>query len=147
MKLNNIDPTTLDPSPEEYEEELDYGNKEYKLKLVDIGKEKLQKRITQMEFRLREGNGECRYYIGVEDLGNPLGINEDEMQTSLKVVEEMTQKIGAKITFVHLMKGNEGLVAEIWITKPLNWRESDNKIEIRIGLIGEEGSGKSTLVK
>jgi GTPase len=30
---------------------------------------------TQMKFRLREGNGEAFYYIGVKDDGYPQGIN------------------------------------------------------------------------
>ena len=43
--------------------ELDYGNVEYKLKLIDLTREKIQKRITQMEFRLREGLGKCFYQM------------------------------------------------------------------------------------
>lgn len=98
-----------------------------------------------MKFRLREGNGECRYYIGVEDSGNPLGITEQEMQISVETIQKMTSNIGATINKIEYLKGKEGMVAEITISKPFE-EEEKNLMEIRVGLIGEEDSGKSTLV-
>ena len=98
-----------------------------------------------MKFRLREGNGECRYYIGVEDSGNPLGITEQEMQISVETIQKMTSSIGATINKIEYLKGKEGMVAEITISK-LSEEEDKNLMEIRVGLIGEEDSGKSTLV-
>lgn len=129
--------------PENFAEELDNGNLEYKLKLTNIDEEKLEKRITQMKFRLREGNGECRYFIGVEDSGNPLGISENEMKASVDTIKRMTDKIKAQITQIDYLKGKEGVIAQITIRQ----ENSDKKImEIKIGLLGEENSGKSTLV-
>ena len=90
-----------------------------------------------MKFRLREGNGECRYYIGVEDSGNPLGITEQEMQTSVETIQKMTSSIGATINKIEYLKGKEGMVAEITISK-LSEEEDKNLMEIRVGLIGEE---------
>ena len=47
----------------EYNEEIECGNIEYKLKLKNINKKKMDKLTTQMNFRLQEGNGECFYEI------------------------------------------------------------------------------------
>lgn len=130
-----------------YNEELDSGNTEYKLKLIGITEDKLEKRITQMKFRLREGNGECHYCIGVEDCGNPLGITEDEMKESIGVIETMVKRIEAHIIKIEYLKGIEGLIAEITINKESEDFNKMKKImEIKIGLIGEENSGKSTLI-
>lgn len=98
-----------------------------------------------MKFRLREGNGECRYYIGVEDSGNPLGITEEEMRISIETIQKMTNSIGATVNKIEYLKGKEGMVAEITISKPTE-EEEKNLMEIRAGIIGEENSGKSTLV-
>ena len=56
---------------------------EYKLKFANPTVERVQHLITQMKFRLNEGNGKAYYQIGVEDNGNPLGLNENEMYESL----------------------------------------------------------------
>ena len=70
---NKIKISKLQQSSKVFKERKDFGNIEYKLKLNEMTNEKLEKKITKMKFRLKEGNGECHYYIGVEDNGNPLG--------------------------------------------------------------------------
>jgi hypothetical protein len=125
--------------------ELDYGNVEYKLKLVDLTKEKIQKRITQMEFRLREGLGKCFYQLGVEDNGNPLGLSEEELKISIESLQQMAQQIGANMRIINFYQGKDGILAEVLITKESIY-ESKDLTEVSIGLLGEEGSGKSTLV-
>ena len=103
-------------SPKLYNEELDYGNTEYKLKLINVDRNKLQKRITQMKFRLHEGNGECHYLIGVEDNGNPIGINEVEMKESIETIEKMVKNCkNTKITNIDYLKGQKGFISEITI--------------------------------
>lgn len=128
-----------------YDEELDNGNKEYKLKLIGITSDKLEKRITQMKFRLQEGNGECYYFLGVEDNGNPLGISEEELKESIGVIQIMVNKIKAEILKIEYFKGKQGTIAEITIKKEEHII-SYNRLEIKVGLIGEEDSGKSTMI-
>lgn len=125
--------------------ELDYGNIEYKLKLVDLTKEKIQKRITQLEFRLREGLGKCFYQLGVEDNGNPLGLCEEELKISIESLQHMSEEIGANMRVINFYQGKEGILAEVLVTKE-SICESRDLTEVSIGLLGEEGSGKSTLV-
>lgn len=47
------------------EPESDEGNVEYKLRLKDPSTMRFQQLVTQMKFRLSEGNGECFYYLGM----------------------------------------------------------------------------------
>lgn len=49
--------------------EPQYGNIEYKLKLTNPSKQRLEHLITQLKWRLNEGNGEAIYEIGVTDSG------------------------------------------------------------------------------
>jgi hypothetical protein len=103
-------------SPKLYNEELDYGNTEYKLKLINVDRNKLQKRITQMKFRLHEGNGECHYLIGVEDNGNPIGINEVEMKESIETIKRMVNSCeDVKINNIEYLIGQNGFIASITI--------------------------------
>jgi GTPase len=48
-----------------------------------------------MKFRIEEGAGRGYYVIGVEDNGKPLGINNAEMEESLKVLFKMAKLLNA----------------------------------------------------
>jgi hypothetical protein len=147
INLNNGTIIENDPKYEwkYFGPELDYGNIEYKLLLYDLSLEKIQKRITQMEFRLREGVGKCFYRIGLEDNGNCLGLKEEELKKSLETLQYLADQIKATMEIVKYYQGEEGLIAEVMITKEIIYEAKDLN-EIKIALLGEEGSGKSTLV-
>jgi GTPase len=141
-----IDPDKIVPF-HEYPVDYDDGAVEYKLKLKANSMERLEQLITQMKFRLHEGGGECIYYVGLLDNGEHLGINEQELETSLKTLRLMTQKLEANMDILTYIKGKQGLIAEVLITQAKFKEESIKyKNEIKVGLVGEEGSGKSTLV-
>jgi GTPase len=63
--------------------EVERGNKEYKLKLIDPPPARFEHLVTQMKWRLQEGLGEAIYEIGVGDDGSLCGLSDDEMRKSL----------------------------------------------------------------
>ena len=140
----SIDMSQFKLEKKKYDIEYDYGNVEYKLKLCDVNVQRIQELTTQMKFRLGEGNGECYYEIGVEDNGNTLGISKEELEISLSVINTIAINLGCKAKIAKLIQGKEGLIAEMYIKK----QEENfiNKIEVTIGVIGEEGTGKTTLI-
>ncbi len=123
-------------------EEDDYGNTEYKLKLIDSSPERLQQLTTQMKFRIQEGLGEAFYKIGYQDNGIPLGLNQSDLSQSFGSLCHIAKQLKAELVILELQRGQEGLVAEISVRKI---RESV-RLELKIMLIGCCGSGKSTLV-
>ena len=62
------------------------------LKLVNPSASRFEHLVTQMKWRLREGQGEAIYEIGVEDNGLLVGLTEEELQASLKTVQKMANK-------------------------------------------------------
>ena len=140
LKYNTLKLTDF----KEYSEEIDYGNIEFKLKIINSTPQKIEKLSTQMKFRLQEGQGQCIYEIGIEDNGNPLGLSEEELKISIATLTEIAEKLNAKISCFNFFKGKSGTIAEVLIKKSsVNF---PNLLEIKIGLIGQESSGKSTLV-
>ena len=137
----SIDISQFKLENKKYDIEYDYGKVEYKLKLCDVTVQRIQELTTQMKFRLGEGCGECYYEIGVEDNGNPLGISKEELEISLSVINTIAINLGCKTKIAKLIQGKEGLIAEMYIKKNFI-----NKIEVTIGVIGEEGTGKTTLI-
>jgi elongation factor 1-alpha len=140
----SIDISKFKLKKKNYDIEYDYGNVEYKLKLCDVTVQRIQELTTQMKFRLGEGCGECYYNVGVEDNGNTLGISKEELEISLSVLNTIAINLGCKAKVTDLIQGKEGLIAEMYIKK----QEENflNKIEVTIGVIGEEGTGKTTLI-
>ncbi|MBD3192667.1 MAG: elongation factor 1-alpha [Candidatus Heimdallarchaeota archaeon] len=126
----------------ELEEEADDGNVEYKLKLIDPNATRFEHLVSQMKFRLLEGQGEAIYEIGVEDNGFPKGLSDKELEDSLKTLEKMAKKLKAEITILRKREGEIGKVCEILVRK---LAEEDFN-EIRVAVTGNVDSGKSTLV-
>jgi elongation factor 1-alpha len=119
---------------------------EYKLKLKALTMDRIEQLTTQMKFRLQEGGGECIYHVGLLDSGDPLGIDEEELKRSLETLCFMTRKLDASMDILTYTQGKQGLIAEVLIKKTKVQMEMKHKNEIKVGLFGEEGSGKSTLV-
>lgn len=87
----NIRPCIFPNQPAEYY----YGCREYKRHIIDettypanVNKDAarrkfINKKATQMLFRLNEGDGRALYIIGVEDNGHAIGIHQTEVLTTL----------------------------------------------------------------
>uniref|UniRef100_A0A5S6Q4F9 Tr-type G domain-containing protein n=1 Tax=Trichuris muris TaxID=70415 RepID=A0A5S6Q4F9_TRIMR len=124
------------------------GNIEYKLKLVNPSAARMQQLISQMKWRLREGNGEAIYEIGVQDNGVCRGLTEYEFDSSVNTLKRMASELNASVTLlrekkVGIREGEALKVAEFLIRRI---PDSQQFIEIRIAMLGSNDSGKSTLL-
>jgi|SaaInlStandDraft_7_1057024.scaffolds.fasta_scaffold383741_1 elongation factor 1-alpha len=81
-----------------------YGNREYKLKLIDCDAKKIIKRSSQMLFRLYEGNGKAIYLIGVSDSGNVIGLTINELNTSFNNIIKIIKQSHAIIKKIKIYK-------------------------------------------
>lgn len=87
-----------------------------------------------MKWRLREGNGEAIYEIGVEDSGNLTGLCNSDMSASLYTLQRMAKKLGATTTILRRRTlDNNRTVAEVLVRKI---PDDQNNIEIRIAVLG-----------
>jgi len=104
-----IDPTEAKILPEE----LDYGDTEYKLQLVQVSPERFVHLKTQMNFRLNEGCSHCVYHIGYQDGGFPQGISKEYLYETLETLRELASLNQAKLVSFEVFLGSEGLVATV----------------------------------
>ena len=121
--------------------EKDEGNIEYKLKLINLDTETLNKRSTQMLYRVNEGNGEAIYYIGVLDNGSVVGINIDEYNESIKNLKIISSNINCTISTIV-----ENSVNKLYYGVFLIRNIDNNYIDLRIGVAGNVDAGKSTTI-
>ena len=123
--------------------EQEDGNVEYKWKLLNDNKFRLERLASQMRFRCNEGCGECIYNLGVEDDGTMSGITEDEFQQTIKCITsaaEMNEYLVTNLTKTHIEVDKyvyELLIREI---------NEDSYIDVKVAIAGSVDCGKSTLL-
>jgi len=123
--------------------ESDTGNIEYKLSLanIDINSSIFEDRITQLKYRLNEGNGEAIYYIGILDNGKIVGLSADIYDKSIVVLNELVNKINGSCIEIKKYEKDTLFYGQYLI------REIDiRSIDLKVGIVGNVDSGKSTLV-
>ncbi|HDJ89912.1 MAG TPA: GTP-binding protein, partial [Thermoprotei archaeon] len=123
--------------------ESEEGFIEYKLKLSIVEREKIEKLATQMKYRLTEGGGEAFYIIGVTDDGFPVGISEEEIEKSLKILRLAAEKINASVKVIRKNPAKNGYIVELFIRLT---RLTSPPLFITIPVLGNVDSGKSTLI-
>ncbi len=120
--------------------ENEEGCVEYKRKLTKLSAIRFQQLLTQMKWRLQEGNGQATYYIGIEDDGKVSNISSEELDESINTFKELVSNADSEIKDLKII-GTSAKYAKIQIQKKYN-----KCPEIRIALIGETGHGKSSLI-
>ncbi|SNX86739.1 uncharacterized protein MEPE_05448 [Melanopsichium pennsylvanicum] len=89
---NASPPSSFSPIPPEVDQK---GNLEYKLKILPPSRERFDRLVTQLKWRLLEGGGLAVYEIGVLDDGTLIGLDSDSMKDSLKLLSLMAAEVGA----------------------------------------------------
>lgn len=121
------------------------GNIEYKWRLINLDAESIEKKITQLQYRIDEGSGEAFYYLGVMDNGSINGLDEKDFDESLKNLMILCQRLDCCLQLVREIVSdtdNTKKSAEYVIRKNLK----QVFLDLKIGVIGNVDSGKSTLV-
>ena len=79
------------------EQEIEEGNIEYKRCLIYNNDERTNELITQMLWRVREGNGEAIYYVGVNDNGTFYNWTKLEIKQSIDEFKRLVNLAKLKI--------------------------------------------------
>ena len=85
-------PHTLHTSHTAHLTQVEEGNVEYKLKLLNPTASRFEHLVTQMKWRLQEGHGEAIYEIGVADSGALRGLSASDMDDSLTTLKRMAER-------------------------------------------------------
>lgn len=68
--------------------------------------DKLNRRASQLRFRLEEGRGKALYMIGITDKGKTDGIDIETLFKSINYLYKMVEIINADIKSLKIYKGN-----------------------------------------
>ena len=103
--------------------EVEVGNREYKINLdysdksPFIQKNILNKKATQMNFRLIEGGGKAIYFIGLKDNGESEGIDINKLIKSLFFFTQIVNLSKGKFSKIRIYRGNKGYISTIRVSK------------------------------
>src|SRR3989344_1533318 len=121
-------------------------NIEFKEKLSSIThlkQDKKQHLSAQMKYLLEIGKGTAIYIIGVDDDGNPKGLNELEFEETLNVLKVVSAETNSTISKVEKFTDNGKLLGKVIINKAST---NGFKSHIVTVLSGHVNHGKSTLI-
>lgn len=122
----------IDKTIPKQNQEVEHGNREYKM-FLDINIEskselrknqhkteeilnyqreiklntKINKRASQLLYRLEEGQGKAIYMIGIKDDGTVEGIHLDKLYNSITFLYKMIKIINANIKKIRVYKGSQ----------------------------------------
>lgn len=127
------------------DEENEEDSIEYKRTLSVITEDRLQQLASQMQRRMKAGNGSSTYVLGVDDNGTPVGLTRDQMELSHVNLGRICDQ--CDYTMSILIETQVPLSINVYMRKYLI-RENNlnNPIDIRVGLLGNVDAGKSTIV-
>lgn len=103
--------------------EVEVGNREYKINLDYSDKSPfiqtniLNKKATQMNFRLIEGGGKAIYFIGLNDNGESVGINLKKLLVSLFFFTKIVYLSKSTFSKIRIYRGNKGYLSTIRVSK------------------------------
>ncbi|XP_067681273.1 GTP-binding protein 2-like [Haliotis asinina] len=148
--VDMLDPTAATELPAILPPEEEEGNVEYKLKLVNPSDFRFEHLVTQMKWRLEEGEGEAIYELGVEDNGIMAGLQDVELEASVNTLKRMAVRLGASLTVLRertVEQDGENCIRrralEILVRKVPDDQEF---LDMRLAVLGNVDVGKSTLL-
>ena len=121
--------------------EIEEGNIEYKRYLINLDKDRLNQLVTQMNWRLNEGNNMAIYYLGVDDDGSPYNMTTMEREESISNINKIVSMNSSNIIMMETIYTNS-----LKITIKRESHFSLKHREIRIILLGPTNSGKTTFL-
>lgn len=123
--------------------ESNFGNIEYKLKIVDKDNKRIGELATQMRYRCSEGDGECIYNIGIEDDGTMTGISDKEYKETLENINLIASKNNYSVSILSSVETKDGKKVYEVLIREIH----ENKyIDIKIAVAGNVDAGKSSIL-
>ena len=111
---------------------------------MNCSPERIEHLVTQLQWRLAEGNGEALYELGVGDDGTLIGMTTEERMATLATLTTMASHIPADISIEReVTLPNDRVALECLVRRRMI--EEDAFLEINVAVVGGQ-DGKSTLL-
>ncbi len=106
-----------------------------------LEKDRKERLVSQMKYRLDSGGGTAYYILGVYDDGTPCGATHQQLQETLTIIKTTAEEADAEVTNVETFS-KKGQFMRVTIQQ----EGKDRKKHLIVGTIGHVDHGKSTLL-
>eukprot|EP00357_Protocruzia_adherens_P031889 CAMPEP_0114973722 /NCGR_PEP_ID=MMETSP0216-20121206/1119_1 /TAXON_ID=223996 /ORGANISM="Protocruzia adherens, Strain Boccale" /LENGTH=587 /DNA_ID=CAMNT_0002334259 /DNA_START=140 /DNA_END=1903 /DNA_ORIENTATION=- len=107
-------------------------------------KKNIPQLTREMTIRLKEGQGETIYGLGLSSSGESPGLTDEELDECLNTLTHAASQLNAECQVLTTEKTGQGKIAEVLVRKQT---QNDHfKLDVRVTVLGEADSGKSTLI-
>ena len=130
--------------PPRFPREVEQGAVEYKLQLAPTNSWRQQQLLSQLKWRLHEGQGSCVYMLGVSDDGTARGLPAAALAASLAELRSLALALGCEARVVRTEPGLTPGSAFARVAVAPKPRPAPPPV--RVALAGASGAGKSTLL-
>jgi elongation factor 1-alpha len=106
-----------------------------------LEKDRRERLVSQMRYRLDAGNGTTYYILGVYDDGTPCSATREELEETLNIIKTTAREADARVTNMETFD-RDGTFMRVTIQQ----EGKDRKKHLIVGTIGHVDHGKSTLL-
>jgi len=110
------------------------------LKLLNPSPQRFDELVSQLKWRLGEGQGEAIYELGVTDDGTMQGLSADELAQSFGTLSRMAKTLNADVSKIAVSAGARPTLA-CWRLLVRELRDGDY-IDVRVAVAGNVDAGK-----
>ena len=111
--------------------------------LIHPDSDDIRRLQIHMQAKLGQGAGETQFLLGVGRDGQRKGLKPDDIERSLSTLRVLASMLEAEVMVVSRTQESHGEVVEVFVRKKDRGRVI---MDVRIALLGDESSGKSTLI-
>lgn len=111
--------------------------------LISPTAEDIRRLQVHMQAKLGQGAGEAQFILGISRDGQRLGLNSEGINKSLSTLQALASLLEAEVFVVSRTHEAYGEVVEVFVRKK---DRGPVIMDVRLALLGDQGSGKSTLI-
>ncbi len=102
---------------------------------------------SKLNLILNKGRGKAIAIFGMNSNGECIGLENSKLDETLTAFDSLCKELDISYKMNRITEGVNGKIAELGIIGDKDkFTEADRKTELRIGLFGDESTGKSTLI-
>lgn len=105
--------------------------------------EDIRRLQVHMQAKLGQGAGEAQFVLGIDRDGQRRGLSREDIETSLATLQSLATLLEAEVIVVSRTQEAQGEVVEVFVRKK---DRGPVIMDVRLALLGDQGSGKSTLI-
>lgn len=133
----------MDTQSIRYEELIVWNRFEFALNFLYPCSARIERLVSQLDYKLKQGQGELQYTLGLDEKGESIGLTEELLNQAISTMRLIASKLESNLIVLSKPNFGFGKIAKILIRK---CQLQTVIMDIRVAILGQTQVGKSTLI-